>query len=246
MSTHRAAGPARQRAEGQPRQVQAGASCARPASTRSRRRISPWGLRVDGKPALQKTDVFLRGDVEVQDEGSQLLAAAGLAQARRDGGRLLCRRRRQDAGAGRRDAQSTGRLYAFDVNGHRLDALKPRLARSGLSNVHPAQISARARRPRQAAGGQDRPRAGRRAVFRPGHAAPQPRPEVALVGRGHRRAAASCRPRSSSQCLSAAEAGRAPGLCHLQPAAPRERARSPRPSTAAHGRTSSCWTPASC
>jgi 16S rRNA (cytosine967-C5)-methyltransferase len=36
---------------------------------------SPWGLRVDGKPALQKTDVFLRGDVEVQDEGSQLLAA---------------------------------------------------------------------------------------------------------------------------------------------------------------------------
>jgi 16S rRNA (cytosine967-C5)-methyltransferase len=37
--------------------------------------------------------------------------------------------------------RSTGRLYAFDVSGHRLDALKPRMARSGLSNVHPAQIA---------------------------------------------------------------------------------------------------------
>jgi 16S rRNA (cytosine967-C5)-methyltransferase len=37
--------------------------------------------------------------------------------------------------------RNTGRLYAFDVSGHRLDALKPRLARSGLSNVHPAQLS---------------------------------------------------------------------------------------------------------
>ena len=37
--------------------------------------------------------------------------------------------------------RNTGRLYAFDVSGHRLDALKPRLARSGLSNVHPAQLA---------------------------------------------------------------------------------------------------------
>ncbi|MCV4615003.1 hypothetical protein OFM04_34425, partial [Escherichia coli] len=35
---------------------------------------SPWGLRVQGKPALQKMEIYLRGDVEVQDEGSQLLA----------------------------------------------------------------------------------------------------------------------------------------------------------------------------
>ena len=101
---------------------------------------SPWGLRVQGKPALQQTDVFLRGDVEVQDEGSQLLAA--LVAPRRGemvvdfcagaGGKTLA------LGAAMR---STGRLYAFDVNGHRLDKLKPRLARSGLSNVHPAQLS---------------------------------------------------------------------------------------------------------
>jgi 16S rRNA (cytosine967-C5)-methyltransferase len=37
--------------------------------------------------------------------------------------------------------RSTGRLYAFDVSAHRLEALKPRLARSGLSNVHPVAIA---------------------------------------------------------------------------------------------------------
>jgi len=101
---------------------------------------SPWGLRVDGKPALQKLDVFTRGEVEVQDEGSQLLAA--LVDAHRGemvvdfcagaGGKTLA------LGAAMRN---TGRLYAFDVSGHRLEALKPRLARSGLSNVYPAQIA---------------------------------------------------------------------------------------------------------
>jgi 16S rRNA (cytosine967-C5)-methyltransferase len=37
--------------------------------------------------------------------------------------------------------RNTGRLYAFDTSGHRLAALKPRLARSGLSNVYPVQIA---------------------------------------------------------------------------------------------------------
>jgi 16S rRNA (cytosine967-C5)-methyltransferase len=101
---------------------------------------SPWGLRINGKPALNRMDVFTRGAVEVQDEGSQLLAL--LLDARR--GEMVadfC------AGAGGKTLaigatmRNTGRLYAFDVSGHRLDALKPRLARSGLSNVHPAQIA---------------------------------------------------------------------------------------------------------
>ena len=101
---------------------------------------SPWGLRLQGKPALHKQDVFTQGLVEVQDEGSQLLAL--LTDAKR--GEMVvdfC------AGAGGKtlalgaSMRNTGRLYAFDVSGHRLDALKPRLARSGLSNVHPAQIA---------------------------------------------------------------------------------------------------------
>ncbi len=102
--------------------------------------FSPWGIRVPGKPALQKIDAFVRGDIEVQDEGSQLLAV--LVDAKR--GEMVvdfC------AGAGGKtlalgaSMRSTGRLYAFDTSGHRLDALKPRMARSGLSNVHPAQIA---------------------------------------------------------------------------------------------------------
>ncbi|MEP7056609.1 MAG: RsmB/NOP family class I SAM-dependent RNA methyltransferase [Caldimonas sp.] len=101
---------------------------------------SPLGLRIDGKPALHKLDLFLRGDVEVQDEGSQVLAL--LTGAKR--GEMVvdfC------AGAGGKtlalgaEMRNTGRLYAFDTSGHRLAALKPRLARSGLSNVHPVQIA---------------------------------------------------------------------------------------------------------
>ena len=101
---------------------------------------SPWGLRIEGKPALNKLDAFTRGAIEVQDEGSQLLAL--LLDAKRGemvvdfcagaGGKTLA------IGAAMR---STGRLYAFDTSAHRLEALKPRLARSGLSNVHPAAIA---------------------------------------------------------------------------------------------------------
>src|SRR5262245_33430833 len=36
--------------------------------------------------------------------------------------------------------RSTGRLYAFDISPKRLAGLKPRLARSGLLNVHPQRI----------------------------------------------------------------------------------------------------------
>ena len=101
---------------------------------------SPWGLRLDTKPALTKLDAFARGAIEVQDEGSQLLAL--LLDAKR--GEMVvdfC------AGAGGKtlaigaSMRNTGRLYAFDTSAHRLDALKPRLARSPLSNVHPAAIA---------------------------------------------------------------------------------------------------------
>jgi hypothetical protein len=102
--------------------------------------FSPWGLRVPGKPALHKLDAFVRGDIEVQDEGSQLLAAAGGRQARRDGGRLLRRCRRQDPGAGRGHAQHRA---AVCLRRQRPPARRAEaaLARSGLSNVHPAQIA---------------------------------------------------------------------------------------------------------
>ncbi|MBK7002155.1 MAG: RsmB/NOP family class I SAM-dependent RNA methyltransferase [Rhodoferax sp.] len=101
---------------------------------------SPWGLRIAGNPALNKHAAFVRGDYEVQDEGSQLLAL--LLDAKR--GEMVvdfC------AGAGGKTLaigatmRNTGRLYAFDTSAHRLDAIKVRLMRSGLSNVHPAAIA---------------------------------------------------------------------------------------------------------
>jgi 16S rRNA (cytosine967-C5)-methyltransferase len=101
---------------------------------------SPWGLRVAGKPALTRLDVYTRGLVEVQDEGSQLLAL--LVDAKRGemvvdfcagaGGKTLA------LGAAMR---GSGQLYALDASAHRLDRLKPRLARSGLANVYTMQLA---------------------------------------------------------------------------------------------------------
>ena len=101
---------------------------------------SALGLRIQKKPALQNLPLFKEGAIEVQDEGSQVLAQ--LLGARR--GEMIvdfC------AGAGGKTLaigatmRNTGRLYAFDVSEKRLTKLKPRLARSGLSNVHPVVIA---------------------------------------------------------------------------------------------------------
>ncbi len=101
---------------------------------------APLGIRVMKKPALQNLPLFKDGAIEVQDEGSQLLAQ--IVGAKRGemvvdfcagaGGKTLA------LGAAMRN---TGRLYAFDVSEKRLAKLKPRLARSGLSNVHPVVIA---------------------------------------------------------------------------------------------------------
>ncbi len=101
--------------------------------------LSPLAVRLRDKPALAKHALFLEGAFEVQDEGSQLLGF--LLEPKR--GEMVvdfC------AGAGGKtlllgaQMRNTGRLYAFDVSDKRLANLKPRLARSGLSNVHPARI----------------------------------------------------------------------------------------------------------
>jgi 16S rRNA (cytosine967-C5)-methyltransferase len=100
---------------------------------------SPEGLRVEGRPAINRHPVFLEGGIEVQDEGSQLLCHL-LAPRRGEMVVDFC------AGAGGKTLalgalmRSTGRLYAFDISPKRLAGLKPRLARSGLSNVHPQRI----------------------------------------------------------------------------------------------------------
>ncbi len=101
---------------------------------------SPVGVRLEGKPQINRHALFLEGAVEIQDEGSQLLCQL-LAPRRGEMVADFC------AGAGGKTLalgalmRSSGRLYAFDVSEKRLAGLKPRLARSGLSNVHPQWIA---------------------------------------------------------------------------------------------------------
>ena len=100
---------------------------------------SPWGIRLYDKSALMCHPLFLEGTIEVQDEGSQLLAR--LTGARR--GEIIvdfC------AGAGGKTLalgaamNNSGRLYAFDVAEKRLAKLKPRMVRAGLTNISPQRI----------------------------------------------------------------------------------------------------------
>jgi 16S rRNA (cytosine967-C5)-methyltransferase len=101
---------------------------------------SPAGIRVKGKPALNKHPLFLAGAVEVQDEGSQLLAYL-VAPRRGEMVGDFC------AGAGGKTLalsmlmQGSGRVYAMDVSEKRLRELAPRAARAGISNVHPLVLS---------------------------------------------------------------------------------------------------------
>ncbi len=100
---------------------------------------SPAGLRVRERPALNRHRLFLEGEIEVQDEGSQILCHL-VAPRRQELVVDFC------AGAGGKSLMlgammhSQGRLYAFDISTARLNRLKPRLKRSGLSNLFPHSI----------------------------------------------------------------------------------------------------------
>jgi 16S rRNA (cytosine967-C5)-methyltransferase len=103
-------------------------------------RYSPDGIRLLEKPALTRWPLYQDGLIEVQDEGSQLIARL-VAPKRSDMVVDFC------AGAGGKTLalgslmRSSGRIYAFDIHAKRLAGLGPRLKRSGLSDVHPAAIA---------------------------------------------------------------------------------------------------------
>lgn len=101
---------------------------------------SPDGVRMPQRMSINRHPLFEAGKIEVQDEGSQLLAY--LTAPKR--GHMVadfC------AGAGGKSLalgalmKNTGRLYAFDVSEKRLHNLGQRLKRSGLSNLHAQVIS---------------------------------------------------------------------------------------------------------
>ena len=90
---------------------------------------SPWGLRLPADSRITDHPAYLSGQVEVQDEGSQLIALACQAS---DGELLvdLC------AGAGGKslalaNAAPGARMIACDTNRQRLSRIAPRAFRSG-------------------------------------------------------------------------------------------------------------------
>ncbi len=104
----------------------------------SRCQLSPLGIRVHGRPALTALPMLRDGRVEIQDEGSQLVAFATDA---RPGQRVLdfC------AGAGGKTLAmaammaNKGRIIACDVLEGRLEKSQVRFRRAGIHNIdiHP-------------------------------------------------------------------------------------------------------------
>jgi 16S rRNA (cytosine967-C5)-methyltransferase len=98
--------------------------------------LSPLGLRAPDGFQAEQTEAWQSGLVEVQDEGSQLLAlgcGAGPEMLVVD----LC------AGAGGKtlalaaEMANSGRIVACDVDRRRLSKMQPRLSRAGATNVAP-------------------------------------------------------------------------------------------------------------
>jgi len=96
--------------------------------------ISPWGLRIEGRRLVTTGKAFQDGLVEIQDEGSQLVAyLVGAAPGMRvadwcagAGGKTL---------AMAMTMENHGHIVACDVSVHRLDGAVRRLRRAGVHNV---------------------------------------------------------------------------------------------------------------
>ncbi|WP_284947485.1 RsmB/NOP family class I SAM-dependent RNA methyltransferase [Acidisoma cladoniae] len=96
--------------------------------------LSPWGLRIAGRRPVVTGEAFKSGLVEIQDEGSQVVALLADAQP---GMRIAdyC------AGAGGKTLamamtmENKGQILAADTSAHRLDGAVRRLRRAGVHNV---------------------------------------------------------------------------------------------------------------
>lgn len=101
---------------------------------------SPTGIRMPLRLNISRHVLFTEGKIEVQDEGSQILAYL-VAPKRGQMVADVC------AGAGGKTLalgaimRNTGRLYAFDISEKRLHSLGQRLKRSGLSNLTAQKIT---------------------------------------------------------------------------------------------------------
>ncbi len=107
-------------------------------------KLSPMGVRIkagtklDRLPNIQSDPIFLMGEVEIQDEGSQIVsmmvdAKPGetvLDYCAGGGGKTL---------ALAADMNNEGKIYAFDIDKRRLAPLYARAQRAGATNVEVMQ-----------------------------------------------------------------------------------------------------------
>jgi len=111
--------------------------------------LSPIGLRLTGKARLAGTQAFKKGWIEVQDEGSQLVAlltGAGPGMHVVDfcaggGGKALALAASMTPVVGP-GGRIEGRLVAADISGYRLERMIPRLKRAGAAEVETKVVAA--------------------------------------------------------------------------------------------------------
>ncbi len=117
--------------------------------------FSPWGLRVATRAPVTSGSAFRSGLVEIQDEGSQLVA---LLVDARPGSRVcdFCAGAAGKALALAAMMDNRGQLVACDVNAKRLEASARRLRRAGAHNIERHLLVAGDKWAKRHAGGFDR------------------------------------------------------------------------------------------
>ncbi len=96
--------------------------------------FSPWGLRAEGRKPVSNTEAFKAGLIEIQDEGSQLIA---LLTDARPGMRVadFCAGAAGKTLALAATMENRGRITACDTSNVRLEGAVRRLRRAGVDNV---------------------------------------------------------------------------------------------------------------
>ncbi|MDE1152332.1 MAG: RsmB/NOP family class I SAM-dependent RNA methyltransferase [Micavibrio sp.] len=103
-------------------------------------KISPISIRVFGRPKITQHPLFENGVIEIQDEGSQLVAIAADAKPGEQVADFC-------AGAGGKTLaigaamNNKGRIVAMDVLGGRLTRAKERFRRAGLHNIETRELT---------------------------------------------------------------------------------------------------------
>jgi 16S rRNA (cytosine967-C5)-methyltransferase len=103
-------------------------------------KTAPYAIRVFGRPQIAQHPLFKEGYIEIQDEGSQMVAVVADAKPGEQvadfcagaGGKTLALAANMD---------NKGRVVALDVLGGRLMRAKERFRRAGLHNIETRELT---------------------------------------------------------------------------------------------------------